>query len=207
MNYRGIERTGKLAFWLKWSVLSAVLLLVVLVFKSLLAGFYPLDKLGNSTVLFINILLSLSLVSLIFSCAVVGVLLFGRIFVLATPRFGTNQVQSIGVLMFASSGVFVAVLLFRLILVYCFAVNVPFWDEWGTELNTIKAYCSNGLTLRELFVPHGEHYVVFSKLLWIFSYRMFGSMNLIRVMQLQSVIPAITASLAVLVVDKGDSRI
>ena len=64
------------------------------------------------------------------------------------------------------AGVFLVVLAGRLLLTSLFAESVPYWDQWDAEgARLLKPWLEGQLDLAQLFAPHNEHRVVFSRLL------------------------------------------
>ena len=63
------------------------------------------------------------------------------------------------------------ILISKIIIIWNYGSNVPFWDQWDAEaLNLYKPYEDGVLNWKWLFAPHNEHYIFFSKLLSLFLY-------------------------------------
>jgi hypothetical protein len=66
----------------------------------------------------------------------------------------------------AAGALFIVVLLGRLLLASLYAESVPYWDQWDAEgALLIKPWLEGQLQWSQLFAPHNEHRVVFSRLL------------------------------------------
>ena len=69
---------------------------------------------------------------------------------------------------------FFLIFLSKIIIIWNYGSNVPFWDQWDAEaLNLYKPYEEGKLTWRWLFATHNEHYIFFTKLLSLFIYWLF----------------------------------
>ena len=77
--------------------------------------------------------------------------------------------------------IFIVVLICKIILVYNFASNIPYWDQWGCILyNLLKPFEEGRLTINWLFATHGEHYIFFTKLTTLSFYYFFDGWYPIR---------------------------
>lgn len=69
---------------------------------------------------------------------------------------------------------FFLILLSKVIFIWNYGSNVPFWDQWDAEaLNLYKPLEEGRLTWRWLFAAHNEHHIFFTKLLSLFIYWLF----------------------------------
>ncbi len=96
---------------------------------------------------------------------------------------------------FSSVFVFLSVLAIRLLIINIYGVNIPFVDEWWTELDSIILFKENSLTLKYLFGPHVNHIVFFPKLWWILLYCVRGYWDILFELKCQALIPALSAFL------------
>jgi hypothetical protein len=57
-----------------------------------------------------------------------------------------------------------------------YAANpTPFTDEWdGEAAGLLKPYLAGALTVRDLFRPHNEHVIFFTRLLTLASFKLSG---------------------------------
>jgi len=90
---------------------------------------------------------------------------------------------------------FFLVFIIRFSIASNYSVNLPFWDQWDTELKTLLDFKNNTLTFDYLFAPHNEHRIFFAKIFWILIYVLNGSWNLVLESEAQTIFVAITASL------------
>jgi len=77
--------------------------------------------------------------------------------------------------------IFIVLLICKTILVYNFASNIPYWDQWGCILyNLLKPFEEGRLTISWLFATHGEHYIFFTKLTTLSFYYFFDGWYPVR---------------------------
>lgn len=70
--------------------------------------------------------------------------------------------------------VFIAIFLSRLFLLMSAGGSVPFWDQWGGENSIFSAFESGSLTLAQMFAPHNEHRIFWTRLLTIILFELNG---------------------------------
>lgn len=91
---------------------------------------------------------------------------------------------------------FLVVLISRLIVIHYYAVDLPFWDQWDSEIaNLYLSYLQNGFSLKLLFTPQNEHRIFFTNLLNLVIFIFNKSYHPITVMKIQAMLPALMAAL------------
>lgn len=70
--------------------------------------------------------------------------------------------------------VFIAIFLSRLFFLMSAGGSVPFWDQWGGENSIFSAFESGSLTLAQMFAPHNEHRIFWTRLLTIILFELNG---------------------------------
>jgi hypothetical protein len=67
--------------------------------------------------------------------------------------------------------------LWGLIIVSLFGVNIPVWDEWGGIINFLDSALTHGLKFEDLIAQHNEHRILFPRLLFYF----FGLLSKVNI--------------------------
>src|SRR4051812_27869945 len=99
------------------------------------------------------------------------------------------------------AGVFLAVLGCRLWLISAFASPIPFWDEWdGEAASLLKPFLEHRLHPADLFLPHNEHVIFFTRALTLGVYWLTGFWDVVLQMVINATLYALilTAILAAL---------
>ena len=60
---------------------------------------------------------------------------------------------------------------YKLVLIYFFGSNIPYWDQWDAEAWYLyKPYIEGKLRLSDLFSAHNEHRIFFSRIIFLTIY-------------------------------------
>ena len=103
--------------------------------------------------------------------------------------------------------VFTLVFVIRYIVAGLYTVNMPYFEEWTTQLGTLMAYQNNELSLQLLFTPNEENITFLPRLFWILIYSIKGSWDLIFISQCRTIFIGITAALFSYYIIKDTKRI
>lgn len=96
----------------------------------------------------------------------------------------------------AAATAFLVTLVLRLLFVRHYSVDMPFLDQWDAELGRLLLPQVRGeLTWQSLFAPHNEHRIFFTRVLTLLVYAVEGVWSTRTVAQVQTILPATTASL------------
>jgi hypothetical protein len=92
--------------------------------------------------------------------------------------------------------VFLFVWLSRILWIGLYGVDVPFWDQWDAQASDLFLPIVRGdFKVSRLFAQHNEHRIFFTRIFSISLFKILGYWNTVFEMQVQSMIPAITAGL------------
>ncbi|TGN08049.1 hypothetical protein [Leptospira ilyithenensis] len=90
--------------------------------------------------------------------------------------------------------VFFLVWSIRLLWIGLYGVDVPFWDQWDGEADSIYLPILRGdYDLKHLISQHNEHRIFFTRILSIVIFLLNGHWNTVLVMQIQAMIPGAIA--------------
>jgi hypothetical protein len=116
----------------------------------------------------------------------------GSIFVLALALTSPRAIRFWSIL--ASALVIIGA---KLWLIIIYGSETPFWDQWDSEPAFLyKPYLENSLRVSDLFVPHNEHRILFTRILALTLLELNGYWDTILQMTINAAIHA--ASIAVL---------
>ena len=96
----------------------------------------------------------------------------------------------------AAATAFLVTLAARLLFVSRYSVDMPFLDQWDAELDSLLLpYVRGDLEWQTLFSPHNEHRIFFTRVLTLILYSVQGVWSPRTMAQVQTILPALTASL------------
>jgi len=94
-------------------------------------------------------------------------------------------------------GVFCIILAVRWALLAAFAIDIPWWDQWNGEgADVVLPALDGSFSWSDLFKPHNEHRIVFTRLACLLLLHLGGSWSPLLEASFASMLPAITGALA-----------
>ena len=91
--------------------------------------------------------------------------------------------------------VFILVFIVRYIVAGLYTVDMPYWEQWTDQINTLMAYKNNTVSFKLLFTPNNEHIILIPRLFWMLIYSIKGTWDLIFISQCRTIFIGITAAL------------
>ena len=96
---------------------------------------------------------------------------------------------------------------FRLEWIRRYGLSLPFWDEWISVVpKLILPWLEGRLQLGDLFTPHNEHRIVFTRLLYLAQLQLNGQWDALAGMVFDAVFHTATGLILIVLLSKGQKR-